>query len=215
MAKNNDTGAQGEANGATIDNDTITQTIAGIDVALPVRFRVGHTLTETEAKVIDAAYRRQYKNNKDAAFAAWEKKVKDKGADEAGANPCDAASLLKDYADYAPNVGREGQTSLEKLRWEAGLLTLRDLIDEHNADITRQIGEKVEAVKGLYFGNTFAKMPVGKGSAEQKDVLVQKVLAASKFTDRVQAHIDALTAEAKASKGTPEASAISVDALSF
>ena len=45
---------------------TVTIEIAGLQVTLPVKFGTGHVLTETQAKVLDAAYQRQFTNNQNA-----------------------------------------------------------------------------------------------------------------------------------------------------
>src|SRR6266849_4944923 len=106
---------------------TVTVTIAGIDVALPVKFSTGHILSDAEAKVIDAAYRRQFANNQNAAFASWEKKAKEWDAKPEGerpVNPCTESKMQEVYVSYVPQVGQSQQTALEKMRIEAGLLVL-------------------------------------------------------------------------------------------
>ena len=45
---------------------TVTIEIAGNDVTLPVKFAPGHVLTDAQAKVLDAAYQRQFTNNQNA-----------------------------------------------------------------------------------------------------------------------------------------------------
>ncbi len=100
--------------------------IAGITVELPVRFTAGHVLTDNEAKTLDAAYRRQFRNNQDANAKARAAK------NEA---PLTADELVKLYLDYQPAVEREGNgnavSDLDRAAWDAWLAA----IIEHNASI--------------------------------------------------------------------------------
>ena len=195
-------GAQ-EANEAT--EATVTTTIANIDIALPVRFVAGHVLSEVEAKVIDAAYRRQFKNNQDAAYKAWEGKCTTaiaKGEAEP-ANPCTAEKLLELFVTYHPQVGSDGASALEKAKQEAGLRALIELIDEHNV-------EHKATGKGPLGAAPF-KLPAGKGSADAKAALVAKVLASPKQASRVQRHLDAVLAERKAKPEDTGAATITAD----
>lgn len=187
---------------------TVTVTIAGIDVSLPVKFSTGHILTDAEAKVIDAAYRRQFANNQNAAFAAWEKRVKDWEASTASdkgekpSNPCTDSAMLEAYTSYVPQVGASQQTALEKARQEAGLRALHELMSEHNA--------KLEAKEEGYafFGKEPVTLKKGKGAAEARDALVANLLKSVKQAERIQRHLDAILSEKGADKGAPEAKAL-------
>jgi hypothetical protein len=179
---------------------TIAQTIAGIDVSLPIRFTAGHTLNDQEAKVIDAAFRRQYANNMNATHKAWEEKVKKAGSDEkaleaAGSNPCTADKLVAGYTSYVPSVGASQETALEKARKEAGVRRLVELIDEHNAIVAA-------GGRGM-FGTEPQTMPKGKGAAEIREALVTKIFASTKQAPHIQRHIDTILAEKGATKDTP------------
>lgn len=192
---------------------TVTVTIAGIDIALPVKFGAGHILTDAEAKVIDAAYRRQFANNQNAAFAAWEKKAKEWDASTASdkgerpTNPCTDAKMLETYVAYVPNVGAAGQTSMEKARQEAGLRALHEMIAEHNA--------LIDEGKPGFMGPTHVALAKGKGAAEARDALVAKVLASTKQAARVQKHLDAVLAEKGSAKDAPEAKVIDAASIDF
>lgn len=192
---------------------TTTVTIAGIDVALPMKFNAGHVLSDTEAKVIDAAYRRQFANNQNAAFKAFEEKLKaweantasDKG--EAPANPCSEVAMIAAYGSYVPQVGAASQTSLEKARLEAGLRALHEMMSEHNA--------LIDEGKPGTMGAAKVALAKGKGAAEARDALVAKVLASTKQADRVQRHLDAVLAERGSAKSAPEAKTLDAASIEF
>lgn len=185
---------------------TTATTIAGIDVELPAKFFAGMTYNDITAKITDAAVRRQFANNQNAAFAAWEKKAKawdestasDKG--ERPANPCTADAMLEAFKTYLPKVGEASQTALEKMREEAGLLVLHELISQHNAAVDAK--DAGNYVKAFPAGEKVA-LKKGKGAAEEREAWVAKVLRSASLNDRVQAHIDALVNAAKTAK--PEA----------
>jgi hypothetical protein len=184
---------------------TVSVTIASLDVALPLKFKAGDTLDETTARILDAAYQRQYKNNKDAAYKAWETKASDWDAAKAKgeakgerpANPCTVEALLSDYTAYQPQVGDAARTSLEKLRDEAGLRRFKEMIDEHNEIVAK-------GGKGR-FGTEPAKLPSGKGAADERSKFVGAILASEKQAAHVQRHIDAILAERKAAESAPAA----------
>lgn len=181
---------------------TKATTIAGIDVELPLKFYPGMILTDVTAKIADAHCQRQFANNRNAAFSAWEKKAKawdestDANKGERPANPCTAEALLNDYVAYLPSVGESQQTSLEKMRLEAGRLVWLELIDEHNA----LIEAKQESPRAKLFGTTKVAPKKGKGAAEEREFWVEKVLSAKSLVERVQTHIDRLVSEAKDTK---------------
>lgn len=207
-----DSAPQGNAPVAP-EASSVTVTIAGIDVALPNKFNAGHILSEAEAKVIDAAYRRQFANNQNAAFAAFEKKAKDWDASTAAdkgarpVNPCSDSAMLEAYKAYVPQVGASQQTALEKARLEAGLRALHEMMSEHNA--------LIDAGKPGFMGPKHVALKKGKGAAEARDGLIAKVLASTKQAERVQRHLDAVLAERGAAKSEPEAQELDASAIDF
>lgn len=192
--KNVETAPQGDA-----QVDTVTKNIADIDVSLPVRWKAGDPLTDILARVVNEAVMRQFANNKNAAFKAWQEKVKAAGDDQekikvAGSNPCTAEKLLADYVDYLPSVGTDRETAMEKARNLAGERAVKEVFAEHN-----------DAVKANGKGPLGA-LPVvwpvaikGKVTAEQaKDkrvALIERMLASPKQAERVQKHLDIILAE--------------------
>ena len=100
----------------------VTIEIAGLEVTLPVKFAPGHTLTENQAKVLDAAYQRQFTNNQNAsAKSRAEAHVKaTTDAERAAKAPLTAAEIAALYTDYEPSVGgTPRQSTMEKLRQDA------------------------------------------------------------------------------------------------
>lgn len=192
MSKNEKVNTSNEGAGEATTLPTIIKTIAGQDIALPIRFVAGHVLSDTEAKVINAAYQRQFKNNKDAAFKAWEAKqakAAEKGEAFTLPNPCTAEALLADFATYHPEVGADEMSALEKARLEAGERAMHEMVKEHNASFA--------ASGSGPLGKGHFAIPKGKGSKEAKDALIQRVLGSAKQAERVQRHLDAVLAERK------------------
>jgi hypothetical protein len=203
---------------------TTAITIASIDVELPNKFGPGHVLTDSEAKALDALYRRQYANNKNAAFAAWEKKAKawdestasDKG--ERPVNPCTPDALLSDYVSYAPQVGASTETQREKDQKEAVQRAVVEVFAEHNAALA--------AGKPGILGSKPVALPKADRragiTAEQalaaRVALGEKLVASGKHTARVQRHLDAIIAEREATKKADApvtAEVASVDEIGF
>jgi hypothetical protein len=87
--------------------ETVTIEIAGLQVTLPVKFAPGHVLTENQAKVLDAAYQRQFTNNQNASAKGREEALKKAttDAERSAKAPLSAADIAKLYADYEPSVG--------------------------------------------------------------------------------------------------------------
>lgn len=194
--------------------------IAGVEIELPVKFVVGHVLSEAEAKALQAHYMRQFANNKNAAFKAWEVKAAaydaakalGKAEGERPANPTASVSLLADWTGYAPNVGAAGQTSLEKTRDEAATRRLVEMIAESNEHIASGGVSGVRHFKGT----DPAKLPSGKGAADAKAAIVARILASEKQAAHVQRHVDAILAEREAAKASPAtAKAVGADDLDF
>lgn len=197
-------------------------TIATLDVDLPNKFGTGHILSDVEAKVLDAAFRRQFANNQNAAFKAWEDKVKAYDAlDAAGkakagerpANPCTDAHMLELYATYVPSVGAAGQTQAEKNKYNAGLRAVAELFEEHNALLAaKKPGFLGNAPIGFMKTNTKGGVTADAVQAH-KDAWVAKILASEKQADRVQRHLDAIIAEQGAKKDTPDVQAVDVASI--
>lgn len=165
-----------------------TVSINDVSVTIPQRYLPGHVLTENQALILDRAVRNQFV----ASMARENGTRKDKG--EA---PLDAETLAERYADFEPTVsGTVRASSLEKIRDAAGLRALVELFDEHNAAIA-------EGRPGVLATTEAVKLPAGKGSAELKAGMVAKILANPVHAERVQRHIDAITAE----RGKTEAKA--------
>lgn len=198
---------------------SISVSIAGIDVPMPNRFVSGHVLTDAEAKVTDAAFRRQFKNNQDAAHEAWVKKVTSANGDKAklaaiGPNPCTVETMLALYANYTPNVGGERASSAEKNRYEAGYRLLVELMAEHNVKV-EEGSTIVNGVKtygqGTFWGSNPVQMPranktlgvTAEAATAEKDALVAKLLASPRQAERIQRHLDIVIVEQEAKKVKP------------
>lgn len=106
---------------------TVTIEIADQEVTLPVKFVSGHVLTETQARILDAAYQRQFTNNQNAQAKARKEK---------GKPALSATELAALYVDYEPSVGvHAGGTGLTKLRDEMAWRFWTSLVAEHNAAV--------------------------------------------------------------------------------
>lgn len=116
---------------------TVNVEIAGLTVTLPVKFTEGHRLTENQAKVLDAAYQRQFTNNQNAmAKSRAEKFEKADDNDKGKFSALTATDLATIYADYEPSIGGIGRMgSMEKLRYTAGWKAWVALVTEHNESI--------------------------------------------------------------------------------
>jgi len=151
--------------------------IGDIEIAIPVRFQAGHTLTPAEAAVLQRAYEKGFKN---AAEAAQRQRNKYYTADE----------YVEQWLTYEPGTPRTSESTLEKMRLEAGLRTLAELIDEHNSAV--KSGER-----GIFkkFASKLMRLPGGKGSREVKDAWVNAILTTPAHDERVARHLDAIKAE--------------------
>ena len=93
--------------------------ISGLQVTVPLKFRPGHMLTETQARILDAAYQRQFINNQAANIKARGERLAKATTDaERAANAVQTAEQIAAlYTDYEPAVGgTPRQSALEKLR---------------------------------------------------------------------------------------------------
>ena len=111
-------------NGSESETTFLSVKIGDTSLTLPRRYAVGHTLTDSEAFALDAFYSRAFTN----AATAAAKKLKASGKEVK-----DAATLLADYAKYAPNVGaRSGETDGDDLTQAIALKFWNDLATRHN-----------------------------------------------------------------------------------
>ena len=186
-----------ESNTVTTETPTAAPTgtveieIAGLQVTLPVKFVAGMVLTDNQAKVLDAAYQRQFTNNQNALAKARADKLAKATTDEDKAKHAalSATALAALYTDYEPSVG--GRNGLETLRKEAAWKALLKMVAEHN-EAVRTGGAPVMVKAGKSI------VTIAKGT---KDASVQNMLAKPEYAERVQIELDALLAEREANKG--------------
>lgn len=175
--------------------NTVTIEIAGLEVTLPVKFTPGHVLTDAQAKVLDAAYQRQFTNNQNAmAKARAEALLKaTDDASKAKYAPQSATQLAALYSDYEPSVGGTRTGSMEKIRQDAAWRMWSLLVSEHNSNVAAG-GEAI--IKKA--GNKPVALPTGKGAAEKREAMVTSLLngpAAPVYADRIQVQVDQIMAE--------------------
>jgi len=88
-------------------------------------------LTENQAKILDAAYQRQFTNNQNANIKARAERFAKSGKPEDA--PLSATDLAALYMDYEPTVGGAARGStLETLRHETAWEFWSDLMVRHN-----------------------------------------------------------------------------------
>jgi hypothetical protein len=177
----------------------VTIEIAGLEVTVPVKFAPGHVLTENQAKVLDAAYQRQFTNNQNAsAKSRAEYKVDGKPAPKPALTAAEIAAL---YADYEPSVGgTPRQSMLEKLRSDAAWNYWVEQVTAHNEAVKN--GDDPVIVKA---GNKAVQLPSGKGAPEKREAMAAAILARANGTadmepvqelaEGVQRHLDILLAQ--------------------
>jgi len=209
----------GSANGASAVTvpvlGTIEIEIAGHNVVLPVKFGPGHVLTENQAKVLDAAYQRQFTNNQNAmAKARAEKLTKaTTDAERAAAAPLTASALAGLYATYEPNVGGSRMGSMEKLRMDAALAVWLDMISEHNTAIDAgQPSPVFKQTLKLVVPLRATKMADGTTQTvdDWRNLNANNVLNAKspKVQARLQSKIDTMLAEREAAKSATPSTAV-------
>lgn len=202
---------------ATMNTDnTVTLEIAGTDVTLPLKFAPGHVLTDAQAKILDAAFQRQFTNNQNAGHTARQKKLAEattdaeKAAAQEAIAKFNAEHLASLYADYTPAVGGTRIGSMDKIRndaawrfWTARAKAHNDNLFAHTADgkvSDDYVPVHAKAGKSMIPALTTKKGPDGKvlpgGSIpEQRDSFVARLLAMPDFADEIQANVDAILAE--------------------
>ena len=180
--------------------------IAGLEVTLPVKFAIGHVLTENQAKVLDAAYQRQFTNNQNASAKsraeAFAKATTD--AERNAKTPLTAAEIAALYSDYEPSVGgTPRQSTMEKLRSDAAWRAWVAMVTEHNDSVAKG-GSPVIAKAG----NKPVQLPSGKGAVEKREAMSAMLLTLPAYAARIQVQLDAILAERGTKK--PEVAADTV-----
>ena len=186
------------ANGQDNAN-TVTIEIGGHDVTLPIRFSAGQVLTENQAKVLDAAYQRQFTNNQNAMQKARKEATPPKAL-------LTATELAVLYTDYEPNVGGTRMGSMEKIKNDAAWRMWTALVAAHNtsvangnAPVIAKAGTKqvpgLKPVRGAD-GKVIVTVP------EQRERLTARILTMPEYAAAVQEQVDIILAERGASKDT-------------
>lgn len=196
-------GAPADQNKDTLMSDTalstVTLKIADMDITLPVKFAAGHTLSDNEAKILDAAFQRQFTNNQNA---------NQKNREKAGKALLTAQEITDAYADYVPTVG-DGvrQSALEKMQNDAGWNAYVTMVTEHNANLGAGIIPKANG-KAVALPTKPVRDANGKVTQtlqERRDAISATMRSLPQYAERVQAELDKLVAQ----RGTkaPEATA--------
>jgi hypothetical protein len=191
----------GQDTSATPMLGTVTIEIAGMDLTLPVKFGPGHVLTENQAKVLDAAYQRQFTNNQNAMAKsraeALTKATTD--AERTAKAPLTATQLAELYSTYEPSVGgTPRQSAMEKIKSDGAWRFWTAYVGEHNKSVVNG-GEPV-IVKA---GKSVVALPSGKGAQEKREALIARLLTLPAYADRIQARIDEILAERGSKKDEP------------
>lgn len=201
------------ANGhdATGTAQTVTIEIADMQVTLPVKFSPGMVLTDAQARILQAAYERQFTNNENA-LAKSRTEGKNKTPQPT------AEELALKFSTYEPNVGGTRIGSMEKIRNDAAWRMWSGLVAQHNASILRG-GEPVIAKAGKSAVPALkpSRGPDGRVTItvqEKRDSMVARILTMPEYADKVQAEIDAILAEkGKGTEVANSASTVEVDSL--
>lgn len=188
--------------------NVVTIKIADLDVTLPIRFAADMGLTENQAKVLDAAYQRQFTNNQNALAKARAIALEKATTDEekAAKAPLTATAIAALYTDYEPNVGGTRMGSMDKIKSDAAWRMWTALVTEHNENVANG-GEPV-IVKA---GNEPVSLPSGKGAVEKREALIAALLTLPAYADRIQVRIDEIMAERGATKGDTKVEAVASD----
>jgi hypothetical protein len=195
--------------------------INGTSVNLPRRFAAGMALTDSQAKILDAAYQRQFTNNQTALAKTRAEKFaaakNDAERAEYVAKTADQIAAL--YADYEPNVGGARVSQTERNRLDAAWRFAVELVTKHNANPAAGILPKAKgrtvplptSAKKLVDADGKPVMDAETGKqaiqtlAEQRDAYATRFLSLPEYSDGIQRHLDAIMAE----KGTTKAKAAS------
>jgi len=194
--------------------EKVTIEVAGHMITVPRRFYAGDVLNESEAKVIDAAFQRQYINNQNAmdkarkdklsaAKTSEERKIAQRAIDE-----MTPAKLVENYITYVPNVGGPRMSASERNELDAGWAAWVRLVAEHNAAKEKGIIAKAKG-KHVALPTSASKVLDGDGKpvldengkpktislADQRDTIARALLQRPAFADRIKAELDRIMAE--------------------
>lgn len=208
-----------KTNGAASSNGNITIEIAGLEVTVPVRFAVGHVLTENQAKVLDAAYQRQFTNNQNAMAKARAEALgkATTDAERAAKAPLTATQLAAIYTDYEPSIGgTPRQSQMEVIRQQAAWRFWTGHVAAHNKSVAAggppvivKAGSKPVAPL------TPKRGPDGKVIAtvgDQRDAMTARLLTMPEYADRIQVQVDAILAERGSKTPVEKSDAVSLSA---
>jgi hypothetical protein len=203
--------------------------IAGLSVTLPIKFSAGHTLTDTQARILDAAYQRQFTNNQNATAKSRAEAHAKGTADKA---PLTAEQIASIYLNYEPAVGGSPrQSAVERMRHEAGWRAIVSYFGEHNENVRaggagliakangkvanlpaapRKVDIKAANAAELKAGTvsrvyTEEELTAAHTAAVEafngvKTTLIERFLALPEHTARIQTQLDAVMAERGAKK---------------
>ena len=226
-------------NTATQDTASVVVKIADLDVTLPLKFTAGHALTDTQAKILDAAYQRQFTNNQNAmAKARAEKLAKAIAANDAAAvlvsQPLTADAISALYTNYEPQVGGGPRlSSMEKIRLDAAWRAYVKAVKEHNADLQIVDGKAVGGGDNPVFlkarGKVVTQMSAPRKAKDvseeahktaleeyqaQRSAFLNKMLSMPEYADRIQTELDSIMAErGKAEDTAADTVSVDIDAL--
>ena len=197
----------------------VTIEIAGLEVTVPVRFAAGHVLTENQAKVLDAAYQRQFTNNQNAMAKARAEALgkATTDAERAAKAPLTATQLAALYTDYEPSIGgTPRQSQMEVIRQQAAWRFWTGHVAAHNKSVAAggppvivKAGQKPVAPL------TPKRGPDGKVIAtvgDQRDAMTARLLAMPEYADRIQVQVDAILAERGSKTPVEKSDAVSLSA---
>lgn len=210
---------------------TVTIEIAGLQVTLPVKFLPGHVLSDNQAKVLDAAYQRQFTNNQNAnakskvdALVKLGDKASD--ADRAKYAALTVAEIAALYPDYEPSVGGGPRLgSMEKMRHDATWSAWVALVTEHNSAI--QAGGEAVITKagkasvkvGYIIPSSKTKDETEEAFAERKTAaqnartaFIERMLGMPAYVDRIQQQLDRILAERGKAKDAAKSDTPTIDA---
>lgn len=188
----------------TLENGTVVNEIAGHEVALALKFQPGHTLTENQTKVLNAAYFRQFTNNMNANQKSRVEATPPKA-------PLTVEDIQKVWVDYEPNVGGgPRQTSMEKIREDAAWRMWSGKIAAHNKSVAAG-GAPVIQKAGTNQIPALKMKALADGTkvtvVQQRDSLIARLLTMDEYASDIQDMVDVILAEkgkGKAETAAPE-----------
>jgi len=203
--------AEHKGNGQATGLGNVTIEIAGLEVTLPVKFAPGHVLTENQAKVLDAAYQRQFTNNQNAMAKSRATALENAKTDAEKATAqakidamTTAGAIAALYADYEPSVGgTPRQSTMEKLRSDAAWRFWVGLVTQHNEHVAA--GKTPVIIKA---GAKPVQLPSGKGAVEKREAMSAALLALPQYAAGIQAQLDAILAERGTKAPAPAADTV-------